>query len=91
VLERLIVKTGALLAIGFGEAGTEIIGLNMNKAGAVNPLTPGRKVFAVFGFCDIRSFSDITEALEEEVMLFVNEIAEIVHSTVASHEGSINK
>lgn len=29
ILEKLIVKTGALLAIGFGEAGAEIIGENM--------------------------------------------------------------
>lgn len=90
-MERLIVKTGALLAIGFGEAGTEVIGANMNHAGAVNPMIPGKKIFAIFGFCDIRMFNDITEILEEKVMLFVNEIAEIVHSTVTNYEGAINK
>ena len=29
ILEKLIIKTGALLAIGFGEAGAEIIAKNM--------------------------------------------------------------
>lgn len=33
----------------------------------------------VFGFCDIRQFTDATECLQEEVMVFVNRIAEIVH------------
>ena len=31
ILEKLIIKTGALLALGFGEAGAEIIAENMAK------------------------------------------------------------
>jgi hypothetical protein len=31
ILERLIIKTGALLAVGFGEAGAKIIAENMSK------------------------------------------------------------
>ena len=30
ILERLIIKTGALLAVGFGEAGSRIIAENMS-------------------------------------------------------------
>ena len=40
----------------------------------------GQKVQAIFGFCDIRNFTDSTEVLQTNVMLFVNEIAEICHS-----------
>ena len=40
----------------------------------------GEKVLGIFGFCDIRNFVDATEVLETEVMVFVNQIAEIVHS-----------
>jgi len=29
----------------------------------------------IYGFCDIRNFTDATEILEAEVMVFVNEIA----------------
>ena len=46
---------------------------------------------AIFGFCDIRNFTDITETLQEGVMSFVNTIAEIVHSEVHGHNGSANK
>lgn len=46
---------------------------------------------AIFGFCDIRNFSDCTEVLQTNVMVFVNEIAEIVHSTVDSFCGQSNK
>ena len=48
-------------------------------------------MFAIFGFCDIRYFSDITEVLEEGVMIFVNEVARIVHSNVSAGLGAANK
>ncbi len=43
ILENTIVKIGALLAIGFGEAGSAIIAKNMEKSGEVDPMLPGKK------------------------------------------------
>lgn len=93
LLEKTITKIGALLALGFGEAGSEIIAQNMknNQGGDIDPLIAGKKVMAVYGFCDIRNFTDSTEVLEENVMIFVNEIAEIVHGITTDHLGSANK
>jgi len=82
MLESTLSKIGALLALGFGEAGSEIIAKNMEKGDDVNPMLPGIKQMYIFGFCDIRNFTDATEVLQEGVMLFVNEIGEIVHGTV---------
>jgi hypothetical protein len=45
----------------------------------------------VFGFCDIRRFTDTTEVLQEGVMEFVNVIAHLVHSAVAARGGAANK
>ena len=59
ILESLLIKIGALLAVGFGEAGAEIIASNMRKGGEVDPMIPGRKCLAIFGFCDIRNFTDV--------------------------------
>lgn len=50
ILESTIVKIGALLAIGFGEAGSNIIAKNMEKSGDVDPMLPGKKCVAFFGF-----------------------------------------
>ena len=63
ILEKLIIKTAALLAIGFGEAGGKIITENMRKGDSVNPLIAGEKVVGIFAFCDIRNFTDMTEIL----------------------------
>lgn len=67
ILEKTIVKIGALLALGFGEAGAEIVAKNMQGKGEIDPMLPGKKVVAIFGFCDIRNFTDATEVLQEGV------------------------
>jgi len=90
-LEQTIIKIGALLAIGFGEAGVKIIADNMANSGDVDPMIPGNKVVAIFGFCDIRQFTDTAEILQEEVMVFVNQIADIVHRIVDRFSGAANK
>ena len=72
ILEKTIVKIGALLAIGYGEAGSQIIAQNIKSSGGINPILPGRKIMGIFGFCDIRNFTDATEVLQEDVMIFVN-------------------
>ena len=79
------------MALGFGEAGSQIIGSNIGAGGDVDPLLAGQKVQGIFGFCDIRNFTDSTEVLQTDVMLFVNQIAEITHSVVDKHGGSANK
>lgn len=79
-MEKAIVKIGHLLALGFGEAGSKIIASNIGSGGDLNPMMAGQRVFAIFGFCDIRNFTDSTEVLQTQVMMFVNQIAEITHS-----------
>ena len=54
----------SLMAVGFGDAGAEIIADNMRSGGDLNPMVPGQKVTAIFGFCDVRQFTDTTEILQ---------------------------
>jgi hypothetical protein len=42
-------------------------------------ISSGTRIKSIFGFCDVRQFTDTTECLQEEVMLFVNRIAHILH------------
>jgi len=93
MLEKTIIKLGGLLALGFGEAGAEIIGQNMkgNSIAGVNAMVPGVNVNAILGFCNICHFTDATEVLREKVMLFVNQVGEIVHGCVDDYHGAPNK
>jgi len=93
ILEKTIIKLGGLLALGFGEAGAEIIGQNMKggHSAGVNAIGAGQKVDAIIGFCSIRHFNDATEVLKEKVMLFVNQVGEIVHGCVDDYHGAPNK
>jgi class 3 adenylate cyclase len=90
IIKSALVKISALLAIGFGEAGGEIIQENL-KSSEFNPMIKGSKKVAIFGFCDIRKFAEINHILEEETLVFVNAISEVVHSCADTFGGSINK
>jgi len=48
-------------------------------------------VNCLFGFCDIRQFTDATECLQEQVMLFTNSVGHIVHHAVHDCGGFANK
>lgn len=91
LLMNTLTKIGALMQVGFGAAGAEIIGKNMGSAGELDPMVPGKKITAIYGFCDIRQFTDTTECLQEEVMVYVNRLGSIVHDCTHSYYGKANK
>ena len=91
MLEQAITKMAALLQVGFGSAGAEVISKNLSDMGELNPMIPGVRVNAIFGFCDIRDFTFATEGLQQDVMIFVNKIAEITHKHVVESGGHPNK
>jgi class 3 adenylate cyclase len=93
ILLTTITKIGGLMKVGFGEAGAAIIARNLQESsgGKLNLLGAGRSIYSIFGFCDVRQFTDTTECLQEEVMLFVNRIAHILHSIVVQCSGAANK
>merc|ERR1719247_653857 len=94
MLETTILKIGGLLRIGFGEAGASIIGKNMESTSAderLNIMLPGLAVEAVYGFVGISDFAELTECLLEEVMVFVNKVARIVHTSTNEWYGAANK
>ena len=80
------------MRVGFGEAGASVIAKNLaGSHGGLNLLGRGDMIRSIFGFCDVRQFTDTTECLQEEVMLFVNRIAHILHGIVVQCSGSANK
>ena len=91
ILEQAIQKIGHLLVLGFGEAGSSIIAQNITSGADLNPMMPGQKTYAIFGFCFIHEFAICTEVLQEDVITFVNQIAEITHTAVTKYGGSANK
>jgi class 3 adenylate cyclase len=91
VILQMLRKLVGLVQTGFGEAGSAIIAANMAEGGSLDVMKPGRKMRGVFGFCDIRNFTDMTEILNEDCMFLVNSIADILHGNVHSRLGSANK
>ena len=90
-IEETIIKMAYLLALSFGEAGAKIIGQNLSSNKELDPLMAGIKCMALFGFCDIHHFQEISIAIETWLMNYVNLIADVVHSEVDRYGGSANK
>lgn len=93
-LMSTILRIGSLMKVGFGSAGVEIIRNNLEKGQNKNHLalnSQGSSVSCIFLFCDIRQFTDATECLQEEVFVFTNKIAAVVHSICTAYGGSANK
>ena len=70
--------------------GMQIISQNMESS-TFNPVQEGKRVIAIFGFCDIRKFSFCCSELKEDTIIFTNTIAQVVHNKVNDAGGSINK
>ena len=86
-----LIKISALLAMSLGEAGVDIIKKNLSSQQEIHLHLKGKKKSAIFGFCNIRNFEKLNIALEEETILLVNEVAEIIHSSVDRFRGDTNK
>jgi len=91
LLSGTLTKISRLLALGFGQAGRNIIKNAIMSQDDVDVMIPGQKCHGVFMFTDIRNFTDVTECLGKEVMVFVNQVAQIVHDCTHIYDGTINK
>ena len=91
VVEKAVTRMADLLKVGFGTAGAAIINQNLTDAGELKVMQPGIKVRAIFGFCNIDKFSDALNTLHEDITVFVNSVAHIVHYYVESNFGSPNR
>jgi hypothetical protein len=56
LLDEAITKISTLLILGFGEAGSNIVSHSLSQFGELDPMLPGKKITAIFGFCDILQF-----------------------------------
>ena len=91
-LEKTIMRIGGLLAVGFGQAGAEIVAHNMTSTAAgINAMVPGRRIDAIFACIHVENFSNISAALQDKVMVFVNQLSEIVHGIADEFHGMANK
>ena len=79
IINTTIQKIAQLLVLGFGNAGNSLLSKILYSRKEIDFAAEANEVFCIYGFCDIRSFTDATEILKEDVLLFVNAIAEIVH------------
>jgi class 3 adenylate cyclase len=89
-IETTVLKIVSLLNVSFGDAGRRVINRSSGEEGGL-AATPGEKVTGVYGMSDIRQFTATTEALNQDIVLFVNEFGNICHEACENHYGAANK
>jgi len=62
----------------------------MNDESDINLGMKGNIVEGFFGFCDIRQFTITSECLDDQIINFINNIAEIVHGVADQYSGEAN-
>ena len=61
------------------------------KNDSIDNLISGNKIIAIFGFVIIKDFQEYTNLFKENVLVFINSLAEIIHETTDEFNGKINK
>ena len=80
VLEKTINKIGNLLQRGFGELGAKVVAQTLTgNEDFMNIMVSGTKFDLVFSVVRIRYFTETTESLQDEIIVFVNKIVKIIH------------
>mmetsp|Transcript_55180 Transcript_55180/g.75858 ORF Transcript_55180/g.75858 Transcript_55180/m.75858 type:complete len:202 (+) Transcript_55180:1487-2092(+) len=92
MLELTIYKIGNLLQRGFGELGAKIVSKTLTQTDQYMDLTiAGKKVEVVFAVCRIKQFTETTECLQDEIIVFVNKIVRIIHECTKRWDGKPTK
>jgi len=93
ILDKTISKIANLLAIGLGENGSNILSrsLKNNQQQEINTIIEGNETVAIYSFCQIFNFYEIFDSLKENVLIFINEIAEIIHEITDENFGFVDK
>ena len=90
VIKQSIIKLSALLSMGFGEIGAEIVKNNLIND-SYNFKERGKMIAGIYGYFNLRNFSTINKQFKKNSIILINHIAEIIHDSVAMYGGIITK
>jgi hypothetical protein len=92
MLELTIFKIGTLLQRGFGELGSVVVSESLTQQhDGIDLGRPGKQIELVFSMCRIRQFTETTECLQDEIIVFVNKIVKIIHECTKRWDGKPTK
>jgi len=90
LLEDTLSKISKLVQMGFGSVGAEIVSHNLAD-GEFDPVQPGKRMYGLYGTCNISRFIDTTECLQEDVTVFINILGGIIHGAVNTCGGLVSQ
>lgn len=58
-----------------------------NNEDFMDIMIPGQKMQIIFSVCRIKQFTETTESLQDEIIVFVNKIVKIIHEVTKRWDG----
>jgi hypothetical protein len=90
LLEDTLSKISKLVQMGFGNVGAEIVAHNLAD-GEFDPVQPGKRMYGLYGTCNISRFIDTTDCLQEDVTVFINILGGMIHGAVNQCGGLVSQ
>lgn len=91
-LQKTIYRLGKLIQMSYGELGTAIIRENWASGnGQLDIMIPGLKLSAIFCVVTLKNYVEVTDIIQEESTLFLNQIVTILHGCARKWDGWANK
>lgn len=91
-LQKTIYRLGKLIQMSYGELGTAIIRENWASGnGQLDIMIPGLKLSAIFCVVTLKNYVEVTDIIQEESTLFLNQIVAILHGCARKWDGWANK
>jgi class 3 adenylate cyclase len=92
MLQKTVNNISKLLQTGFGGLGAEIVANFFTAQDSnLDIMVPGKKIDVVLLVCRINQFTETTDCLQDEIIVYVNKIAKIVHKCAEEWNGWPNK
>jgi hypothetical protein len=83
ILEKTIGKIGSLLALSYGETGSNLIEKNMDdNKGIINPLASGTNIIGIFCLCKLLYLNEILQIFGENTSVLLNEINKVISEVI---------
>lgn len=78
--------------MGYGRLGTKIVReIALTDEGDIEMNSDGAKTQTIFMICRINRFTEVVNALQEEITVYVNKLAKIIYECAERWDGDANK
>eukprot|EP00826_Nyctotherus_ovalis_P041380 TRINITY_DN4155_c0_g1_i4.p1 TRINITY_DN4155_c0_g1~~TRINITY_DN4155_c0_g1_i4.p1 ORF type:complete len:856 (-),score=247.58 TRINITY_DN4155_c0_g1_i4:57-2624(-) len=92
VLKQIMTRIKKFIQMGYGKLGAQIVKeISLTPQGDIGIESSSANINAIFMLCRIDKFNEVANSLQDEITVFVNKLAKIVHDCAEIWKGDANR